>query len=272
VERSHDRQRNRRQGGRDAHPGRRRSPEGPLPAPSRTFLPWEPPGPVRCCSRAAARAAETRTAATRGLESPGSPPPTEKRARSRRSLTTTTSTSSARTRTRRATPRSCRTRPWTVKVEGECVSPHLRDRRAAQAPRRGAVYGCAAWKRVDVIRGTASARHAAREGPAHLACEVRRFRKAPCSRKNMPGVGAFGASPFPYLEGLRIRRATLRSRCSPSASTARSCPSRTVPPSLVVPGSTGSNGQVVVRIRLQETQPHHLVAYGGGTSTASTRT
>lgn len=86
--------------------------------------------------------------------------------------------------------------------------------------------------------------------------------------QNMPGVGAFGAIPFPYLEGLRIDEATNPLTLLAVGIYGEELPKQDgAPIRLVVPWKYGfKSAKSIVRIRLQETQPATTWSqYGGGT-------
>jgi methionine sulfoxide reductase catalytic subunit len=87
-------------------------------------------------------------------------------------------------------------------------------------------------------------------------------------KENMPGVGAFGAIPFPYLEGLRIDEAMNPLTLLAVGMYGEELPKQDgAPVRLVVPWKYGfKSAKSIVKIRLQETQPQTTWAqYAGGT-------
>jgi sulfoxide reductase catalytic subunit YedY len=84
----------------------------------------------------------------------------------------------------------------------------------------------------------------------------------------MPGVGAFGAIPFPYLEGLRIDEAMHPLTLLAVGLYGEELPKQDgAPIRLVVPWKYGfKSAKSIVKIRLQETQPPTTWdQYAGGT-------
>src|SRR2546427_11930600 len=102
------------------------------------------------------------------------------------------------------------TRPWTLSVEGEVGKPRKWDIEEIlkSFPIEERVYRlrCVeAWSMVIPWDGFPLATLLEKVQPTSRAKYVA-FETA-VQPKNMPGVGAFGAIPFPYLEGLRIDEA-----------------------------------------------------------------
>jgi sulfoxide reductase catalytic subunit YedY len=86
--------------------------------------------------------------------------------------------------------------------------------------------------------------------------------------QNMPGVRAFGALPFPYLEGLRIDEAMHPLTLLAVGIYGEEMPKQDgAPIRLVVPWKYGfKSAKSLVKIRLQETQPPTTWSqYAGGT-------
>ena len=102
------------------------------------------------------------------------------------------------------------TRPWTVKVEGECAKPRTFDidelLKFSVEERVYRLRCVEAWSMVIPWDGFPLAALLEKVQPTSRAKFVA-FESA-VQKENMPGVGAFGAIPFPYLEGLRIDEAT----------------------------------------------------------------
>src|SRR5712672_3229665 len=101
------------------------------------------------------------------------------------------------------------TRPWTVKVEGECAKPRTFDiDELLKLPVEERVYRlrCVeAWSMVIPWDGIPLSALLEKVQPTSRVKYVA-FETA-VQPQNMPGVRAFGALPFPYLEGLRIDEA-----------------------------------------------------------------
>src|SRR5438270_2214784 len=101
------------------------------------------------------------------------------------------------------------TRPWTLKVEGECEKPKTFDidelLKFSIEERVYRLRCVEAWSMVIPWDGFPLADLLKKVSPTSRAKYVA-FESA-VQRQNMPGVGAFGATPFPYLEGLRIDEA-----------------------------------------------------------------
>ena len=162
------------------------------------------------------------------------------------------------------------TRPWTVKVEGECAKPAAFDiDELLKLPVEERVYRlrCVeAWSMVIPWDGFPLATLLEKVQPTSRAKYVA-FETA-VQPKNMPGVGAFGAIPFPYLEGLRIDEAMHPLTLLAVGMYGEELPKQDgAPIRLVVPWKYGfKSAKSLVRIRLQETQPPTTWSqYGGGT-------
>src|SRR5438270_7438364 len=102
------------------------------------------------------------------------------------------------------------TRPWKVVVDGEVGKPRTWDideiLKAFPIEERVYRLRCVeAWSMVIPWDGFPLADLLKKVSPTSRAKYVA-FESA-VQRQNMPGVGAFGATPFPYLEGLRIDEA-----------------------------------------------------------------
>jgi sulfoxide reductase catalytic subunit YedY len=162
------------------------------------------------------------------------------------------------------------TRPWTVKVEGECAKPRTFDiDELLKLPIEERVYRlrCVeAWSMVIPWDGFPLATLLEKVQPTSRAKYV--AFETVVQPKNMPGVGAFGAIPFPYLEGLRIDEATHPLTLLAVGIYGEELPKQDgAPIRLVVPWKYGfKSAKSIVRIRLQETQPPTTWSqYGGGT-------
>ncbi len=145
------------------------------------------------------------------------------------------------------------TRPWAVKVEGECAKPRTFDiEELLKLPIEERVYRlrCVeAWSMVIPWDGF----------PLSALLE---------KAQNMPGVRAFGALPFPYLEGLRIDEAMHPLTLLAVGIYGEEMPKQDgAPIRLVVPWKYGfKSAKSLVKIRLQETQPPTTWSqYAGGT-------
>jgi sulfoxide reductase catalytic subunit YedY len=163
-----------------------------------------------------------------------------------------------------------KTRPWTVKVDGECGKPKTFDIDSliAGASVEERVYRmrCVeAWSMVIPWDGFPLADLLKKVEPNSRAKFVA-FETA-LQPENMSGVGGFNAIPFPYLEGLRIDEAM-----HPLALLAVGLYGEVLPNQdggpirLVVPWKYGFKGiKSIVKIHLQETQPQTTWSqYGGG--------
>jgi methionine sulfoxide reductase catalytic subunit len=163
------------------------------------------------------------------------------------------------------------TRPWTVKVEGECNKPKTFDidELLTAFPIEERVYRlrCVeAWSMVIPWDGFQLSSLLQKVEPTSRAKYVA-FESA-VQPQNMPGVGAFGAIPFPYLEGLRIDEAMNPLTLLAVGIYGEELPKQDgAPIRLVVPWKYGFKSEKsIVKIRLQETQPQTTWAqYGGGT-------
>ena len=162
------------------------------------------------------------------------------------------------------------TRPWTVKVEGECDKPKTFDiDELLKFPIEERVYRlrCVeAWSMVIPWDGFPLAELLKKVGPTSRAKYVA-FESA-VQPKNMTGVGAFGAIPFPYLEGLRIDEAMHPLTLLAVGLYGEELPKPDgAPIRLVVPWKYGfKSAKSIVKIRLQETQPTTTWSqYAGGT-------
>ncbi len=163
-----------------------------------------------------------------------------------------------------------KTRPWTVRVDGECAKPQTFDVDALLKtfPIEERVYRmrCVeAWSMVIPWDGFALGDLLKKVEPTSRAKYVA-FETA-VQKENMPGVGGFNAIPFPYLEGLRIDEAMhplallavgLYGEVLPNPNGA--------PIRLVTPWKYGFKGiKSIIKIHLQETQPQTTWSqYGGG--------
>ncbi|HYV64977.1 MAG TPA: protein-methionine-sulfoxide reductase catalytic subunit MsrP [Myxococcales bacterium] len=161
------------------------------------------------------------------------------------------------------------TRPWTVKVEGECKSPKTFDvDDLLKFPLEERVYRlrCVeAWSMVIPWDGFPLAALLDKVQPTSRAKYVA-FETA-VQKENMPGVGGFGAIPFPYLEGLRIDEAMHPLTLLAVGIYGEELPKQDgAPIRLVVPWKYGfKSAKSLVRIRLQETQPPTTWSqYAGG--------
>ena len=162
------------------------------------------------------------------------------------------------------------TRPWTLKVEGECEKPKTFDidelLKFSIEERVYRLRCVEAWSMVIPWDGFPLADLLKKVSPTSRAKYVA-FESA-VQRQNMPGVGSFGAIPFPYLERLRIDEAM-----NPLALLAVGLYGEELPKPdgapirLVVPWKYGFKSiKSIVKIRLQETQPPTTWAqYAGGT-------
>ncbi len=162
------------------------------------------------------------------------------------------------------------TRPWTVKVEGECAKPATFDiEKLLGLPIEERVYRlrCVeAWSMVIPWDGFPLAALLDKVQPTSRAKYVA-FETA-VQPQNMPGVGAFGAIPFPYLEGLRMDEAMHPLTLLAVGMYGEELPKQDgAPIRLVVPWKYGfKSAKSIVKIRLQETQPATTWAqYAGGT-------
>ena len=162
------------------------------------------------------------------------------------------------------------TRPWTVKVEGECGKPRTFDidelLKLSIEERVYRLRCVEAWSMVIPWDGFPLATLLEKVQPTSRAKYVA-FETA-VQPKNMPGVGAFGAIPFPYLEGLRIDEAMHPLTLLAVGMYGEELPKQDgAPIRLVVPWKYGfKSAKSLVRIRLQETQPPTTWSqYGGGT-------
>ena len=165
---------------------------------------------------------------------------------SRTSRRTTTTTSSAPTRpTPRENAGTFTPRPWTIAVEGEARSGRARidiDDLLKRAAARGARLPHAL--RRSLVDGHSLARLPARGAGAprraDLARQVRRVHHAARPGADA-GTAPRRASTGPTSRGCASTRRRTRSRCSPPASTARRCPTRTARRcGWSCPGSTAS--------------------------------
>src|SRR5437667_88896 len=161
-------------------------------------------------------------------------------------------------------------RAWTVKVEGECAKPRTFDiDELLKLPIEERVYRlrCVeAWSMVIPWDGFPLATLLEKVQPTSRAKYVA-FETA-VQPKTMPGVGAFGAIPFPYLEGLRIDEAMHPLTLLAVAMSREELPKQDgAPIRLVVPWKYGfKSAKSLVKIRLQETQPPTTWSqYAGGT-------
>jgi len=162
------------------------------------------------------------------------------------------------------------TRPWTVKVEGECAKPRTFDiDELLKLPVEERVYRlrCVeAWSMVIPWDGFPLAALLEKVQPTSRAKFV--AFESSVQKENMPGVGAFGTIPFPYLEGLRIDEATHPLTLLAVGIYGEELPKQDgAPIRLVVPWKYGfKSAKSIVKIRLQETQPATTWAqYAGGT-------
>ena len=153
-----------------------------------------------------------------------------------------------------------KTRPWTVKVDGECAKPKTFDIDSlisgSNVEERVYRMRCVeAWSMVIPWDGFPLADLLKQVEPTSRAKYVA-FETA-VQPENMPGVGGFNAIPFPYLEGLRIDEAMhpltilslgLYDEVLPNQNGA--------PVRLVVPWKYGfKSGKSIVKIRFVQTQP-----------------
>jgi methionine sulfoxide reductase catalytic subunit len=162
------------------------------------------------------------------------------------------------------------TRPWTVKIEGECEKPKTFDiDELLKFPLEERVYRlrCVeAWSMVIPWDGFPLAELLKKVGPTSRA-KYLAFESA-VQPQNMRGVGAFGAIPFPYLEGLRIDEAMNPLTLLAVGLYGEELPKPDgAPIRLVVPWKYGfKSAKSIVKIRLQETQPSTTWSqYAGGT-------
>jgi methionine sulfoxide reductase catalytic subunit len=162
------------------------------------------------------------------------------------------------------------TRPWTVKVMGECAKPKTLDiDDLLKFPLEERVYRlrCVeAWSMVIPWDGFPLADLLKKVEPTSRAKYVA-FETA-VQPQNMPGVGAFGAIPFPYLEGLRIDEAMNPLTLLAVGLYGEELPKQDgAPVRLVIPWKYGfKSAKSIVRIELQETQPRTTWSqFAGGT-------
>src|SRR5467141_435942 len=163
------------------------------------------------------------------------------------------------------------TRPWTLSVEGEVGKPKKWDieeiLKAFPVEERVYRLRCVeAWSMVIPWDGFPLATLLEKVQPTSRAKYVA-FETA-VQPKNMPGVGAFGAIPFPYLEGLRIDEAMHPLTLLAVGLYGEELPKQDgAPVRLVVPWKYGfKSAKSLIKIRLQETQPATTWSqYGGGT-------
>jgi sulfoxide reductase catalytic subunit YedY len=162
------------------------------------------------------------------------------------------------------------TRPWAVKVEGECAKPRTFDiEELVKLPIEERVYRlrCVeAWSMVIPWDGFPLSALLEKVQPTSRAKYVA-FETA-VQPQNMPGVRAFGALPFPYLEGLRIDEAMHPLTLLAVGIYGEEMPKQDgAPIRLVVPWKYGfKSAKSLVKIRLQETQPPTTWSqYAGGT-------
>jgi sulfoxide reductase catalytic subunit YedY len=162
------------------------------------------------------------------------------------------------------------TRPWAVKVEGECAKPRTFDiEELLKLPIEERVYRlrCVeAWSMVIPWDGFPLSALLEKVQPTSRAKYVA-FETA-VQPQNMPGVRAFGALPFPYLEGLRIDEAMHPLTLLAVGIYGEEMPKQDgAPIRLVVPWKYGfKSAKSLVKIRLQETQPPTTWSqYAGGT-------
>jgi methionine sulfoxide reductase catalytic subunit len=164
-----------------------------------------------------------------------------------------------------------KTRPWSVSVEGECAKPKTYDIDSLLSafPIEERVYRmrCVeAWSMVIPWDGFPLADLLKKAEPTSRAKYVA-FTTA-VQPENMPGVGAFGAIPFPYLEGLRLDEAMHPLTLLAAGMYGEVMPNQDgAPIRLVVPWKYGFKGiKSIVKIRLVETQPPTTWSqYAGGT-------
>ena len=186
----------------------------------------------RRCVAVGRRARAARPQARERQASPLSVDRRRSRTPGSRSPPTTTTTSSAPTRTRRrSTPKSLKTEPWTVVVDGECAKPAtytLEDILKGQTleERIYRLRCVEAWSMVIPWVGFPLAElHQASASRRRKAKFVEFYTLADPAQ--MPGV----RSPvlrWPYIEGAAHGRGDASARrFSPSACTARCCRSRT---------------------------------------------
>jgi sulfoxide reductase catalytic subunit YedY len=163
-----------------------------------------------------------------------------------------------------------KTRPWTVKVDGEVAKPKTFDiDELLKFPIEERVYRlrCVeAWSMVIPWDGFPLAELLKKVQPTSRAKYVA-FETA-VQPENMPGVGGFNAIPFPYLEGLRIDEAMNPLTLLAVGLYGEELPRQDgAPVRLVVPWKYGfKSAKSLVKIHLQETQPRTTWSqYAGGT-------
>src|SRR5947209_20291644 len=164
-----------------------------------------------------------------------------------------------------------KTRPWTVKVDGECAKPKTFDIDSlisgSTVEERVYRMRCVeAWWMVIPWDGFPLADLLKKVEPNSRAKSV--AFESVVQKENMPGVSAFGAIPFPYLEGLRIDEAMHPLTLLAVGLYGEEMPKQDgAPVRLVVPWKYGfKSAKSLVKIRLQETQPPTTWSqYGGGT-------
>jgi sulfoxide reductase catalytic subunit YedY len=163
-----------------------------------------------------------------------------------------------------------KTRPWTVKVDGECAKPKTFDIdsliSSSTVEERVYRMRCVeAWSMVIPWDGFALADLLKKVEPTSRAKYVA-FETA-VQPENMSGVGGFNAIPFPYLEGLRIDEAMHPLTLMAVGMYGEVLPNQDgAPIRLVVPWKYGFKGiKSIIKIHLQETQPKTTWSqYGGG--------
>ena len=163
-----------------------------------------------------------------------------------------------------------KTRPWTVKVDGECAKPKTFDIDSLVSgmtvEERVYRMRCVeAWSMVIPWDGIPLAEVLKKVEPSSRAKYVA-FETA-LQPENMAGVGGFNAIPFPYLEGLRIDEAMHPLALLAVGIYGEALPNQDgAPIRLVVPWKYGFKGiKSIVKIHLQETQPQTTWSqYGGG--------
>jgi len=164
-----------------------------------------------------------------------------------------------------------KTRPWTVKVDGECAKPKTFDIdsliSSSSVEERVYRMRCVeAWSMVIPWDGFPLADLLKQVEPNSRAKYVA-FETA-LQPENMSGVRGFNAIPFPYLEGLRIDEAMHPLALLAVGLYGEVLPNQDgAPIRLVVPWKYGFKGiKSIVKIHLQETQPQTTWSqYGGGT-------
>jgi len=163
-----------------------------------------------------------------------------------------------------------KTRPWTVTVDGECAKPKTFDIDSLLSgftvEERVYRMRCVeAWSMVIPWAGFPLADLLKKVEPNSRAKYV--AFESVVQKENMPGVSAFGAIPFPYLEGLRIDEAMHPLTLLAVGLYGEVLPNQDgAPIRLVVPWKYGFKGiKSIVKIHLQETQPQTTWSqYGGG--------